>query len=201
MLRNIIVGLCISILSITSVFASEISTSASSNLSLTIPEYVYIKPLTSPVLTANVRNRTGNLDTPLRTTFRVITNTDKEKSLYLQANVMTSDGYENAMFMQGGQVYIAFSSLRKVPTTSSLNNCKSGGFQNDSPGIVAYPVTSVAGAPHKYIGSKSKYEVYIKNGTTDISIDVGTNVLRSSFGSNDPRGFYQTVISLTEADI
>ena len=45
------------------------------------------------------------------------------------------------------------------------------------------------------------YEVYIGNGITDVTVNVGSNVLRNSYAANDPRGFYQAVLSLTEADI
>lgn len=174
---------------------------ASAEFSFYLPSYTYITPITSPVLTANITDRTGNLHSPMMTRFRVITNADSEKTLYLKANVVTEGGYEEAMFMQGGQVYIAFASLRKTPKSYALTNCKMGGMPKDSPGIVAYPVTSVTGAKNKYVPSKNKYEVYVNNGTTDITVNVGSNVLRSSFAANDPRGFYQAVLSLTEADI
>ena len=174
---------------------------ASTDFNVVVPEYVNIRPMTSPVLTANITNRTGNLYVPLSTRFRVITNTAKTKGLYLQANVTTQDGYESSMFEQGGQVYVAFTSLSKVPTSQSLNNCKIGSSPKDSPGVVAYPVTSIVGADHKYIRGKEKYEVYVEQGTTDITVNIGTSVLRNSFASNDPRGFYQATLSLTEADI
>lgn len=174
---------------------------ASADLSFYLPPYMYITPTTSPVLTANITDRTGNLHSPLMTRFRVITNNDKEQTLYLKANVMTENGYEEAMFSQGGQVYIAFANLRKPPKSSSLANCKMGSMPDESPGVVAYPVTSVTGAKNKFIPGRNKYEVYVNNGTTDVTVNVGSQVLKSSFGGNDPRGFYQAVLSLTEADI
>ena len=174
---------------------------ASADLSFYVPSYMYITPTTSPVLTANITDRTGNLYAPLMTRFRVVTNSDKEQTLYLKSNVITEGGYEESMFIQGGQVYIAFANLRKPPKSSALASCKYGGMPEDSPGVVAYPVTSLTGAKHKFIPGKNKYEVYVGNGTTDVTVNVGSNVLRSSFGRNDPRGFYQAVLSLTEADI
>ena len=175
--------------------------SAQAVFSFTLPEYTHIKPITSPVLTANITDRTGNLYAPLHTTFRVITNSAETKTLYLQSNITTQGGYENSMFEQGGQVYVAFGSLRKIPTSQSLANCKMGGMPKDSPGVVAYPVTSVFGANHKFLKGKNKYEVYVNNGTTNITVNIGSNVLQSSFAANDPRGFYQAILSLTEADI
>ena len=174
---------------------------ASTEFTLVVPQYMNIKPITNPVLTAHITNRTGNLYMPLSTTFRVTTNASQTKTLYLQANVMTDGGFESAMFQQGGQVYIAFANLSKLPKTQALANCKAGASPKDSPGIVAYPITYIHGAKHKYIGSKSKYEVYIDNGTTDVTVNVGANVLRNSFAGNDPKGYYQAVLSLTEADI
>ena len=173
----------------------------SAEYTIPVPHYMHITPVTSPVLTANITNRTGNLYVPLSSRFRVATNTSQTQTLYLQANVTTQGGYESSMFMYGGQVYIAFASLSKVPTSTALNNCKNGGMPKDSPGVVAYPVTSVYGADHKFIPGRGKYEVYVDNGITDITVNVGTNVLRSSYAGNDPKGFYQATLSLTEADI
>lgn len=173
-------------------------------MSFTIAPFTSITPVTSPVLTAHITDRTGNLHSPMSTTFRVITNSplSENKNLYLKANVLTQNGYEEAMFQQGGQVYIAFANLRRMPTGTSLVNCKMGGDRNDSPGVVAYPITSITGVESKtYLTSKNKYEVAVKGGTSYVTVNVGSNVLPSSFGGNDPRGFYQAILSLTEADI
>lgn len=174
--------------------------SLSTEFTINVPEYLNIRPITSPVLTANITNRTGNLYAPLSTRFRVATNTSKTKTLYLQSHVTTDGGYESSMFEQGGQVYIAFANLAKIPKASSLANCKIGSLPKDSPGIVAYPVTSVTGAEHRFVSGKEEYEVYVNNGITDITVNVGSNVLRNSFAANDPRGFYQATLSLTEAE-
>ena len=199
-LKKVFSVLGILIISAVSGYASEVHT-LSTDFTVQVPEYMNIIPMTSPVLTANVTNRTGNLFSPLSTTFRVLSNTSQTKTLYLQAHVTTQGGYEPAMFAQGGQVYVAFANLSKIPESSALANCKMGGMPKDSPGIVAYPVTSVHGANYKYIPSKEKYEVYIENGKTDVTVNVGASVLRNSFAGNDPRGFYQATLSLTEADI
>ena len=181
--------------------AFSASEEASAEFSFYLPEYLHIRPITSPVLTANITNRTGDLHAPLNTRFRVTSNAKEKRTLYLKANVVTSGGYEEAIFEQGGQVYIAFASLRRIPSSSALHNCKAGGEPKDSPGIVAYPVTNISGAEHKFIKGKNKYEVYVGNGTTDIDVNIGAHVLKNSFAGNDPHGFYQAVLSLTESDI
>ncbi len=181
--------------------AFAVSNSATAEFSVAIPAFVSIKPVSSPVLTANITDRTGDLRAPLSSTFRVITNHHETTTLYLKANTITEGGYEEAMFDRGGQVYIAFGNLRRLPSTSALNACKIGGSPKASPGVVAYPVVSVFGAKSQYLRGEGKYEVYVPNGTTDVTVTVGSNVLRDSFSSNDPRGFYQAVLSLTEADI
>ena len=176
--------------------------SARADFSFTIPRYTSITPVTSPVLIANITDRTGNLHSPLYTRFRVITNSHENKNLYLKANVVTEGGMENAMFEQGGQVYIAFANLARIPSSSSLYNCKMGAMPADSPGVVAYPVTSIQGTEKaRYMKGKDKYEVEVKGGETYVTVNVGQNVLRSSFAGNDPKGFYQAILSLTEADI
>ena len=175
--------------------------SASVDFRINIPGYAQITPITSPVLIANITDKTGNLQAPLTSKFKVITNSTEKKALYLNANVITESGQENAMFEQGGQVYIAFAYISRLPSSSSLSNCKHGGSPADSPGVVAYPVTSIQGADHKFLKSKSKYEVYVDNGISYVTVNVGSNVNKNSFGANDPRGFYQAVLSLTEADI
>lgn len=187
------------LLNISSVLA--VSDTASSDLSFTIPTYTKIEAVTSPVLIANITDHTGNLYTPLSTKFKVITNIGEERSLYLNAFVNTDCGRENAMFEQGGQVYVAFGNVLNPPKSSSLHNCKRGGVPKDSPGVVAYPVTSVRGANARYVHGKEKYEVKVKNGVTYIDVNIGSSVLRTSFAANDPKGFYQAILSLTETDI
>ena len=175
--------------------------SASVNLSFHIDEYIKIEPITSPVLIANITDKTGNLNTPLSTKFRVISNSYEKKTLYLKSNVITEGGYEESMFEAGGRVYIAFANLSKLPKSTALINCKAGGKFTDSPGIVAYPITSIYGAKSDFNKGKNKYEITVENGTTFVSVNVGANVLPASYGPNDPQGFYQAILSLTEADI
>lgn len=175
--------------------------SASLEFSVEIPPYMQIQTLTSAVLTANVTDRTGNLYAPLSSKFRVISNSNETKTLYLKAETLTENGLEEAMFEMGGRVYIAFGNLEHKPKGQALANCINGTHPKESPGIVAYPVTSLYGAKHRFNRSIRKYEVFIDNGTTDITVNVGSNVLRNSFASNDPKGFYQATLSLTEADI
>ena len=167
--------------------------SASADFSILLPEFVKVESVLSPVLIANITDRTGNLYAPLCSKFKVITNSS------LKANTVTDAGQENAMFEQGGQVYIAFANLAKIPKSQALANCKMGSLPKDSPGIVAYPVTSVTGAENKYV--RDKYEVFVKNGTSYVTVNIGSNVLKNSFAANDSKGFYQTILSLTEADI
>ena len=173
--------------------------SASAEFSIYLPQYVKVESVLSPVLTANITDRSGNLHTPLCSKFKVITNSSDTKTLYLKAHTVTDAGQENAMFEQGGQVYIAFANLAKIPKSQSLANCKNGSLPKDSPGVVAYPVTSVTGAKHKFI--RDKYEVSVENGISYVTVNIGSNVLKNSFAANDSRGFYQTILSLTEADI
>ena len=174
--------------------------SASINFEITVDPYFQIQTLTSPVLIANVTDKTGNLYAPLFSKFRVISNSGETKTLYLKANTITEHGNESAIFSANGHVYVAFSNVNK-PTSQSLANCKHGTHPNESPGVVAYPITSILGAKTKYIHNGGKYEVYVGNGKTDITVNIGSQVLRSSFGPNDPKGFYQATLLLTEADI
>lgn len=182
---------------LTPVFAEN--NNASAVFSVSIPEYVKVESVLSPVLTANITDRTGNLHAPLCSKFKVISNSADTKTLYLKAHTTTDAGQENAMFEQGGQVYIAFANLAKIPKSQALANCKYGALPKESPNVVAYPVISVTGAKHKFI--TDKYEVYAENGVSYVTIDIGSNVLGSSFAANDSKGFYQTILSLTEADI
>lgn len=175
--------------------------SASVDFSFTIEPYMQIQTLTSPVLIANITDKTGNLYAPLFSKFRVISNSGDTKTLYLKANTITEHGNESAIFTANGRAYIAFSNVNNKPTSQSLANCKYGSYPNESPGVVAYPISSILGAKTKYINGGEKYEVYVGNGTTDITVNIGSQVLRNSFGTNDPKGFYQATLSLTEADI
>lgn len=200
-IKKLLMGMGILCLFQSTCFA-ETSNTAMTELSFTIPSFVSIVPETSPVLVANITDDTGNLYAPLSTRFRVFTNDGQAKTLYLSAKINTQGGMEQAMFEQGGRVYIAFGNLKNVPTSSSLSNCKHGGMPQDSPGIVAYPVTSIQGAEKiKFVPSREKYEVDVKAGLSRVTVNVGSTVLRTSFASNDPKGYYQAVLALTEADI
>ena len=170
-------------------------------MQLTLPAFLNIKPLTSTVLKANIMDDTGNLQKPMYAKFRVISNTRNTK-LYLRGKVMTDKGYKSALFKNGSQVYLAFGNVEEKPSAKALLDCKNGGLPEVSPGVVAYPVTSVRGAKKTtYVFSKCRYELFVDNGTTDITINVGSKVLQSTFAPNDPKGQYQAILSLTEADI
>lgn len=193
-------------LSLTFLFAGSLGVlsaenNASAELSFTIPEFVEIKPVTSPVLTANITDRTGNMQAPLVAEFSVISNSPENKTLYLKSTALTENGYEDSMFNHNGLAYIAFANVTKIPTSRALNNCKNSSISINSPGVVAYPVVFVKGAPSKFNLSKNKFEISAPQGKSQVKILIGQNVLKSSFASNDPKGFYQAVLSLTEADI
>ena len=180
---------------------NALAESATMDFTITIPPFLQIQTVTSPVLVANITDRTGNLQAPLVSKFRVLSNSAEKKTLYLKANTITENGNEEAMFEANGRVYIAFANLANKPKAQSLANCKLGSHPKDSPGVVAYPINSILGTKHQYQHGKGKYEIYIENGTTDISVNVGSNVLVNSFSTNDPKGFYQATLSLTESDI
>ena len=201
--RYIFLFLLAVIINISSISANagETQNSQSVDFTFTLDEFIKIEAVENAILTANITDRTGNLYAPLSSKFRVISNINDTKTLYLRANTLTEDGNEEAFFEMNGRVYLAFASLEKKPTAESLANCKLGTHPKESPGVVAYPVISIYGAKHRFNSGISKYEVYVENGVTDVTVNVGSNVLRNSFASNDPKGFYQATLSLTEADI
>lgn len=195
--KNIFLAVVMAITSLIPAFAE----SASVNFSVVIPEYLKIVTVTSPVLTAHITDRTGNLYAPLSTKFKVISNSGEQKILYLKSESVTDSGSEPSMFNMGGQVYIAFTNVNNKPRSSALANCKMGSHPKYTAGVVAYPVISVTGAKTSYQRGEGKYKVFINNGTTDINVNIGSHVLKSSFGANDPKGFYQATLLLTESDI
>lgn len=196
-LIKIFIILLIFLTNITSSFAKE----ASMDFTIDLPEYLQIQTVTSPVLIANITDKTGNLYSPLSSRFKVISNSRDGKTLYLNGQVLTENGYEDALFNRGSRVYLAFANIANRPKTESLANCKYGARAQESPGIVAYPITSILGTKTQYVPAKARYEVYIQNGTTDITVNVGSHILKNSFASNDPRGFYQATLSLTESEL
>ena len=198
-IKKLLAVAVVNLLTMTGVFAQ--SNTAQAEFSVTLPEYFRIQTVTSPVLIANITDRTGNLYTPMQSKFKVVSNLHEAKKLYLSATTPTTAGMESSMFERGGRVYLAFANLEKIPESQALANCKLGADPKSSPGIVAYPITSVRGGKAKYMRGRGKYELLAQNGTTEITVNVGTNVLRSSFAENDPNGFYQTTLELTEADI
>lgn len=189
------------IINTTSIFAVETQNSQTVEFSFQLDEFIRISTIENAVLTANITDRTGNLYAPMISRFKVISNSSETKTLYLKANTITQSGNEEAMFDLGGRVYIAFANLEKIPTPEALANCKFASDPKSSPGVVAYPINSIIGTDYKYNRAKNKYEVFIENGTTNITVNIGQHVLRNSFAANDPNGFYQATLSLTESDI
>lgn len=197
--KNIFIALFLAIASMMPTFAA--STTASAELALEFKEFLKIQTVTSAVLVANITDKTGNLYAPLSSRFRVISNCSQTQTLYLKAEALTENGSESSMFNFGSQVYVAFTNMNKRPKSEALANCKMGTDPKYSAGVVAYPVTSIIGAKSEYQRGQGKYKIFINNGTTDISVNIGAHVLRNSFDSNDPKGFYQATLSLTESEI
>ena len=195
--KNIIIALFLAFTNIANCYAEE----AKIDFNIILAEYLKIETITSPVLTVNITDNSGNLYTPISSKFRVISNCQEQKTLYLKSESLTENGSEPSMFDVGGKVYIAFTNVAKQPTSDALANCKMGSHPKFSAGVVAYPVNSIIGAKTKYQRGQGKYEVFINNGITNISVNIGSHVLRSSFDKNDPKGFYQATLSLTETDI
>lgn len=177
------------------------SPTAQADMALEFKDFLKIQTVTSNVLTANITDKTGNLYAPLSSRFKVISNSGHTQTLFLRAEALTESGNEPAMFDVGGRVYIAFTNVNNKPKNSDLENCKMGTDPKYSPGVVAYPITSIIGVKNQYQRNEGKYKIFINNGTTDISVNIGSHVLRNSFSSNDPQGFYQATLSLTESDI
>ncbi len=196
-IKNIIIVFFVMFMGITNAFAKE----ASMDFELEFPEFLRIQTVTSPVLIANITDKTGNLYAPLSSRFKVISNSSKTKTLYLKSTSITENGNEESMFEMGGRVYIAFTNMSTKPRSEALANCKMGTHPKYSSGVVAYPVTSIIGAKNQYQHGEGKYKIYIENGTTDILVNIGSHVLRNSFDTNDPKGFYQATLSLTESEI
>ena len=195
--KNIFLALLIVFSTMQNVLAKE----ASMKFEIQLPEFLKIETVTSAVLTANITDKTGNLYAPLSSKFKVISNCSETKTLYLKSNSFTENGLEESMFEMGGQVYIAFTNVSAKPRSEALINCKMGTHSKYSPGVVAYPITSIIGAKTQYQHGQGKYKVFINNGNTDILVNIGSHVLKNSFDKNDPHGFYQATLSLTESEI
>lgn len=196
-LKKVLITLFIILINLSKVIAEE----ARMDFVINVPEYLQIQTITSPVLTANITDDTGNLYTTLSSRFRVISNARETKTLYLNAKAITENGYEDSLFNYGSRVYVAFANVAKKPTSQSLANCKLASRPQESPGVVAYPINSILGAKSMYLPAKQRYEVYVDNGKTDITVNIGSNVLKKSFASNDPKGFYQATLFLTESEL
>lgn len=195
--KNIILALLMFFIGIQNAFAKE----AAMDFMVELPEFLKIETVTSPILVANITDKTGNLYAPLSSRFKVTSNSSEPKVLYLKSNAITEDGVEESMFEMGGRVYVAFTNMSDRPRTEALVNCKMGTHPKYSPGVVAYPITSIIGTKVQYLHGQGKYKVFINNGKTDILVNIGSHVLKDSFDRNDPHGFYQATLVLTESEI
>jgi hypothetical protein len=174
---------------------------ASVDFSITLPEYIQIQTISNAVLIANITDKTGNLFAPITSRFRVISNSNDTKTLYLKSEAITENGNEESMFKMGGRVYVAFANVKTKPSSQALINCKLGSHPKESPGVVAYPINSILGAKSEFDQGLGKYKIFIESGITNIIVNIDSHVLRNSFDSNDPKGFYQATLSLTESEI
>lgn len=195
--RKIFILIYLFILTITTVNAEQ----AQVNFQITLPSYFKIEAVSDTILTANITDDTGNLYSPLQSKFKVISNSNETKTIYLKADSITEDGLEPSMFQMGGRVYIAFTNVTHRPKRNALINCKMGYSAEHTAGVVAYPVNSISGAKYQYQRGLEKYKIFIENGITNLVVNIGTHVQMNSFGKNDPKGFYQATLSLTESDI
>lgn len=181
-LLTLLVLLCSNI-----VFAA--SNCATTDFSITIPAYTSIQPLTSTILTANLRN--DYVTNPLHVKYKVVTNVP-ENTLYLTTKSLADGGYEHSMFEYGGREYIA---LTSVFNQASLQNLTEAKYNLKAPNVLILPVVSVTGAEHKF--RRDKYEIYIKNGIYYIDMNVG--LVAPIRGNKD--GMYQATVYLTETEI
>jgi hypothetical protein len=159
------------------------------NFQINIPAYTNIQPLTSTVLTANLRQ--DCVINPLPVKYRVVTNLSETK-LYLTSKSAVSGGYEYSMFEYGGKQYIA---LTLIDSQASLQNLTKAKSSLKAPKVLVLPVLSIQGAEVSFKGNK--YELNIKNGINYIDINIG---LIPPVGGNKD-GIYQATIYLTEIEI
>lgn len=195
--KNIFIAVLLFFMTHTAALAER----ASVDFSITLPEYIQIQTVSNAVLIANITDKTGNLFAPITSRFKVISNSNSTKTLYLKSEAITENGNEESMFKMGGRVYVAFANVKTKPNSQALMNCKLGSHPKESPGVVAYPINSILGAKSQFDQGLGKYKIFIEAGITNIVVNIDSHVLRNSFDSNDPRGFYQATLSLTESDM
>ena len=195
--KNIFIAVLLFFMTHTAALAEQ----ASVDFSITLPEYIQIQTVSNAVLIANITDKTGNLFAPITSRFRVISNSNDTKTLYLKSEAITENGNEESMFKMGGRVYVAFANVKTKPSSQALINCKLGSHPKESPGVVAYPINSILGAKSEFDQGLGKYKIFIESGITNIIVNIDSHVLRNSFDSNDPKGFYQATLSLTESEI
>lgn len=165
------------------------SNSASVEFSIVIPAFLNITPLTNTTLIAHVQN--GVVTNPLRVKYRVVSNIP-ETTLYLTSKSMVDGGLEHSMFECGGRVYIAFSSVFHPASYQNLNEAK---INLKAPNVLILPINNISGAESKF--KYDKYEIYIKNGTYYIDVNVGmAPPVRANVN-----GMYQATLYLTETEI
>ena len=165
------------------------SNHATADFSITVPAYTSIQPLTSTILTANLRQ--DYVTNPLHVKYRVDTNIP-ENTLYLTTKSLVDGGYEHSMFEYGGRAYVALTSITNQASSQNLTEAK---YNLKAPNVLILPIISVTGAEHKL--KRERYEIYIKNGTYYIDMNIGlTPPIR---GNKD--GVYQATVYLTEAEI
>ena len=131
-------------------FAADMATA---NFSFTIPEYLSITPLSSPVITANVVN--GRTQFLKAVKYRVISNIP-ESTLYLTTKSIVEGSYEYSLFSHGSQQFVALTNSQ-----TSYKDLQEAKLTLKAPHVLILPVTSLSGATSTF--KKDKFEVYIKS--------------------------------------
>lgn len=191
------------------------SNNASSQLDLTVPEFLNIIKEDSTVPAGEAAfddtyTSITNISPALHADFTVINN-KPGRAIYLQS-VAPSEGTPAALYGTASDLNVVFVNMTNQPDATSVTSITAGGELNpaENANAIAFKITptitpdSNSGAQPvspNWDTSKKQLKYTITNGKYSMSYAIGTTALPNTFSTHDTNGTYRANLVLTEASL
>lgn len=157
----------------------------------------------SGTTTATIQPSTGALNSFLKPSFIITTNSSNTQNLTFSASANTSTTTQNAIFNISTNKYIILTNSNSLPPVSSLTDIKTGtptGASN--PNAIAYSINDpavVTGLTVTYNATNKNWDLSLtKKSQTPTSVTIpAASPLSGTFSGADLIGDYQATITLT----
>lgn len=198
-------------------FAAEgDGSSATSELQITVPQFIYIKNNADEVLSTNATFNTAystiSLNDKMSASFNVITNNPDQK-VKLTATALAGGAQVNALYGDADALNLVFTNIgtgtRAASGDAVTDILKGATAAKNNPNAIAFSLTpsvtavddtgAAAAKANKKDSSGVEYE--ITNGEYNFKYEVGQAGLANTFSTHDTDGTYQATLTLSKLSI